>query len=344
MFPKYARSGVSRLSTDLVNKLGHHTEGGTGAAMEPYRAVLQQLSGLAVGGSLRCALGLILGLAMQAVGIPASAHGQHTAEQHTFELSLEHGAFSYKDLPNAVVHDPRSTAERNHGPLEVVVFLHGFRGCARAQMASRAVACGKRHPRVQGRALAEAHMAANAGTVLVIPQLRLLARDGSPGRFARTGGFRHFIQELCAEMAPHWGPDAFSRIARIVLVAHSAGYRTALSILKASDLPELVRDVVLFDALYLGVDGFAAWVDSNPHHRLVCIHGKHGKPARNAARLVRLSQRHGTSVVSLSPAQVTEIAANAWPTFQIATAKVQTPHANFPRIHTAAVLRHLLGP
>lgn len=280
------------------------------------------------------------------VSVVADAPAAHAEDPGWFTraLPLEHAAFGDQPVPAAVVHGKRGVDPQ--GRLSVVVFLHGFRGCAVAQMASEAVACGPDYARVPGRHLAREHVRAAGNSLLVIPQLKLMRRDGAPGRLAKAGGFAAFMRELLDEhLRTELGPGALSRVERIALVAHSAGYQAALAILNRGDLADRITTVVLLDALYAGTPGFAAWVRGDPARRLLTLHGHSGKPARNSRTLLRQLSRTGTATEQLPAALVMRPASAdgspgpAWPSFQAAQIPVGTPHAQLPAAHLAAILR-----
>lgn len=265
----------------------------------------------------------------------------------TRALQLEHGAFRYPGLPNAVVHGraPPDPAE----PLDLVVFLHGFRGCALAQMSSEPVACaparseGRVRAPIAGRKLARVHERASTRTLLVVPQLKLLARDGSPGRFGRAGGFAAFVRELLDHaLVDVVGAGGFARLRRIALVAHSAGYQTALAILERGGMAERVRDVVLLDALYAGPRRFEQWLLEAPGRRLISLHAGRGKPARHSRSLARRLRRAGLVSLRFDDALLRgERSSSPRAPFRWAVAEVDTPHARFPQVHMASVLQLL---
>ncbi len=263
-------------------------------------------------------------------------------------LSLKHGAFHHPGVPDAVVHGRRLAPT---AAVDVVVFLHGFGGCALAQASSLPVDCGPGHDRVPGRGLAREHARAGGDSLLVVPQLALMRRDGSPGRFARRGGFAGFLREVLDDsLAAELGPDAFGRLRRIALVAHSAGYQTALAILRGGDLSGRITDVVLLDALYGGTDAFAAWVAADARRRLISLHGASGKPARNTGVLLRRLQRRGVSVQRLPGERLARLptrpsgarqAGFELPPARALAARLSTPHGRYAQEHLGRLVRLL---
>ena len=127
-----------------------------------------------------------------------------------------------------------------------------------------------------------------AGTdaLLVVPQLAFLTRNGNPGRFLERGRFRHFVEELLTELAPQLGPDtALADVESITLLAHSAGFETALAVLARGEIE--VRNVVLLDGLYAGVEPFGEWALARDDRRLVSLYTGSGRTAQQTRRLAR---------------------------------------------------------
>ncbi|HJL05778.1 MAG TPA: hypothetical protein RMH85_24265 [Polyangiaceae bacterium LLY-WYZ-15_(1-7)] len=181
--------------------------------------------------------------------------------------------------PHAIVARPDAP------PVGAVVFLHGWSGCARVLALPGRVACVPGGPPRDGWGLVEAHEAAGVAAVFVLPQLAWRARDGRAGRYVREG----FAAETLASLAiPARLP--------LTLVAHSAGFETALAWLRRGGLGDRVRHVVLMDALYAGTETFLAWVEAAPERRLVSFYTGRGSTARQNARLERLASRRGVRV------------------------------------------------
>jgi hypothetical protein len=123
----------------------------------------------------------------------------------------------------------------------------------------------------------------------VIPQLAFRKRTGSPGRFARPGFVDGFIDEMLGTVLGDklGGRRSIEDVGEITLVAHSAGFETALAILHQSDdLP--VRRVILLDALYDDASQFAQWVTARPGRHLLSIYAGSGPTRRHSRTLARL--------------------------------------------------------
>lgn len=112
-----------------------------------------------------------------------------------------------------------------------------------------------------GSAIAAQIDRARVNAIAVAIELRPEMSTGEPGNLASPGGFRALLRELLADkIAPYLGcPIDVDGLDRIVLVAHSGGYRAAATVLALGDVPQ-IREVVLLDALYGAQDVFLRWM------------------------------------------------------------------------------------
>src|SRR5688572_14480104 len=81
---------------------------------------------------------------------PAAARAQWTEE-----VIVPRAAFAHPNAPSAVVHAPRGFDPTR--PFDVVVFLHGWTGCARVLARPGRVACREGEPARDGWGLTERH-------------------------------------------------------------------------------------------------------------------------------------------------------------------------------------------
>jgi hypothetical protein len=175
-------------------------------------------------------------------------------------LQLEHGAFVRGDAPEAIAHVPTGVDATR--PLSLVIFLHGYTGCVEVLASDAADArCRPRDRPSPGWGLVAAHERAGTRTVLLIPQLVFMERSGRAGRFGRTGEAARFVTESLAQLTPLLGRTAtLADVGSVTLLAHSAGFETAIAIMRHGGLDAQLRHVVLFDALYSGREVFLEWV------------------------------------------------------------------------------------
>lgn len=263
--------------------------------------------------------------------------------QWTVPLQVPHAAFTTPGVPSALVHaSPRFDPSK---PLHLVVYLHGYMACTEMLMGEGPVRCTPSSAEMPGRKLAREHDAAGTNTLLVVPQLALLQRTGKPGCFAQRGCFRAFLEEVLAALpkqrvAP---TKSLADVATVTLIAHSAGYEAALAILQHGDIDPLVRDVVLCDALYAKGEAFLAWIAGHREARLLSLHLRGGRPARNSAKLLRQAQRSlGARHAARIELEIDDASfATALDRTRVATARVGGAHRDVPTRYLAAVLRAL---
>jgi pimeloyl-ACP methyl ester carboxylesterase len=210
----------------------------------------------------------------------------------TFAASLRHGAYRQEGAPSVLVHVPAGFDPAP--PLELVVFLHGFMGCAQVLIADGRAACRAGDREQDGWALGRHHDAARTNSVLVVPQLAFMQRSAKPGCFVRRGCFDAFLDELVAELRARLSlPQLNSARTRLTLVAHSGGYQTALAILARSRAAQRVQHVILMDALYGGAPELASWLQRSARRgaRVLSIHLGAGATRRGSKDLYRRARR-----------------------------------------------------
>ena len=276
--------------------------------------------------------------------LAAAQDAQPQAEGFEIAAWLAHGAYDEQGVPSVIVHAPAGFDPR--APLKLVVFLHGLRGCATVLMRHGQVRCGPGAPLDEGWDLARHHDQASTNTLFVVPQLAYMKRDGRPGRFARPGGFRDFLEELLRGplAGPLGGARPLSDVQRIDLVAHSAGYQTALAILEHGGLePDSIRSLVLLDSLYAETARFAQYVEAQRAAlQLVVISLPSGTPAREAAVLERRLRRSigAEHVTSVDPNGIGDAIAR----YPIVFARGRPTHRLVPANHLSVVLSELHKP
>ncbi len=190
--------------------------------------------------------------------------------------------------PGAIAHVPRGFMVEP--PLHLVIFLHGWSGCARALALSGEVECiaGQGSAR-EGWGLNAVHDAARTSSIFVVAQLAWLEREGDPGRFSDPAFVASWLDEVLAGISPRLGRSlSRSDLAPLTLVAHSAGFETMLAWLDADrdDASYAVDTVVLFDALYAQAPAFARWATDDESRRVVSVHTSNARTSRQNALLV----------------------------------------------------------
>jgi hypothetical protein len=286
----------------------------------------------------------VLALAVLAITPVASGQSPATASAATWAVQTRAAAFTFAGAPTAVVHAPAGFDPR--APLHLVVFLHGYSGCAEVLMRSGPTRCRPADDvERDGWDLATQHDAAGTNTLFVIPQLAFMRRDGDPGCFARPGCFRRFVEELLARtLAAQLGAShTLDDVGSITLVAHSGGFEAALAILERGDVETKVRGVVLLDALYGGAERFADWLrgrrKAGVDARLVSVYTGSGNTRRESRELLgRVRRMFGKR--SVAQTDTKGIAAELAHT-SLVIAPSRAAHKLVPEQHLAQLLAAL---
>lgn len=260
----------------------------------------------------------------------------------TVAAQLRAAAYRMPGAPSVIVHAPAGFDAR--GKLHLVVYLHGYTGCASVLMGKGPSRCRTEDVSPQpGWDLGARHDDANTNTLFIVPQLAFMKQSGRPGAFGRQGVFRAFLQELLGETLASrlGGPRRLAEVASLTLVAHSAGFETALAVLERGEVSELVHAVVLLDALYAGTERYARFVRAHAPSglRLVALHLGFGATYKNDKQLHRqLVRTLGAAKVAWANEATLDAALATHP---IVIAAGRPAHRQVPEHHLAQILRAL---
>jgi pimeloyl-ACP methyl ester carboxylesterase len=250
-----------------------------------------------------------------------------------------------------VLHGPPHAAQ--DGRLHLVMFLHGWNGCANSIVSPTKVSCKGNPftspasnladaPARPGWDLASKHDRATQAALLVVPQLAFLARNSAAGRFSDPSAFDAFASDLFVEIGKHQ-PLSRTQIekATLTLVAHSAGYVTALAILRSSKWASRVTSVVLFDALYGQAEQFAEWLAGPgvPGRKLISLYTGRATTYRENRRLAALVGKTRARLAVEPGGSLPD----AIRTYDVVIAKVRTPHGAIPAEHYTEVIGALMS-
>ncbi len=100
-------------------------------------------------------------------------------------------------------------------------------------------------------------------TVLVLPEGPKDAPDSFGGKLEETGVFASLVSDVLSTLKAR-GVVASTKPGSIVLAGHSGAYRVMAFILTRGGLTANIREVYLFDALYVQSEKFAHWIDRFP--------------------------------------------------------------------------------
>jgi hypothetical protein len=197
---------------------------------------------------------------------------------------------AYSD-PRVLLHIPKGFDITK--PSVMVVFFHGHGATLSRDVLER-------------QQVPEQITEAGANAVLVAPQLAFDAADSSPGKLWESGAFARLVREAGDQLTRLYGdPRVASTFANmpIIVVAYSGGYLSAASSLERGGLKNRVRGVVLLDALYGELDGFASWISRNRTGFFVSAYTR-STQRRNAELEKMLSERDVTFANALKPARL----------------------------------------
>jgi hypothetical protein len=123
--------------------------------------------------------------------------------------------------------------------------------------------------------LAPQLVATKANAILLVPQGPKDAADSGGGKLELDpGGFAKLIEEVTAYLNSQ-GKIHTTKVGRIVLTAHSGGYKVAAAALHLGGMEKQISDVLLLDASYGSLEWFADWCKADPSHRLVSLFTDH---------------------------------------------------------------------
>lgn len=253
------------------------------------------------------------------------------APEPSVDLALRLDAVSHPlpdRAPSVVVHAPPGLP-REGAP--VVVYLHGWEGCAAAIAGSGQVPCAPGLPARSGWGIAERFDASRVAGLLVVPQLAFDARSSSAGALSDVGFAVRWWSEVVGALRERAG---VGRTGRVVGVAHSGGYRS-LQALLAAGLDGLDTAVFL-DGLYGGGDQVADWVTAAPGRRAVSVYTDNASTTAQSLLLARLAaERLGAGAVAVDPPDLAVAARD----HAVVVARTEVPHGAVP----AATLAELVG-
>jgi pimeloyl-ACP methyl ester carboxylesterase len=138
------------------------------------------------------------------------------------------------------------------------------------------------------------------------------------------------------------GEVTLDRVGKVTLVAHSAGYETALALLGPGGAGDRAGAVVLMDALYSGAPQFASWTaaaSTEGQRRIVSLYTGRGATYRGSQQLAsELGRLLGPDQIASDPRGSLSEAICAHPGV---IARSPHPHGAIPGRHLAEVISSL---
>jgi hypothetical protein len=227
----------------------------------------------------------------------ASAAAGPSTQPHGQWHSLDYGQLMLRDFHNAPYpHPSRTNGFKTFGPehyqdstvgvvipksfkpgerVDLVVHFHGHRNYVENVL--------------DQYQLPDQLIASGCNAILIVPQGPKDAADSGFGRMEDEGGFEALMREVVGFLHDDKKIPT-TRIGRITLTAHSGGYKAVSMICAHGGLRDNITDVLLFDASYGNLEGYADWIKLGNERRLVSIFTAHLAPA-NFELLTLLKQR-----------------------------------------------------
>ncbi len=97
--------------------------------------------------------------------------------------------------------------------------------------------------------------------ILVLPQGPYRARDSFGGKMEDAGGLKRFVEDVVRTMQKE-NVITDTRVAHMVLSAHSGGYRPVATCIDRGMMNDVITHLFLFDAFYANFDYYRTWLES----------------------------------------------------------------------------------
>lgn len=120
-------------------------------------------------------------------------------------------------------------------------------------------------------------VASNKNAILVLAQGPYRASDSHGGKIEDKNGLKNFIQEIIQILQSEQRIELV-QIGKIIISAHSGGYRQAIFAVARGGLQENIAEVFLFDAFYRETHRLIPWLQLGRSHRLRSIYTEHLAP------------------------------------------------------------------
>lgn len=123
-------------------------------------------------------------------------------------------------------------------------------------------------------AMVQQLLSSRRNAILVFAQGPYRAPDSGGGKMERAGGFRKYVEEIMQRLVQEKRlPNA--NIGRIIITAHSGGYRPAMCAVSSGQLSEKIREIFLFDAFYSLYEKLLPWLSASKENKLRSIYTGH---------------------------------------------------------------------
>ncbi len=117
--------------------------------------------------------------------------------------------------------------------------------------------------------------ASRRNVVLVLAQGPWRAQDSGGGKMEDEGGFNEMVEEILAVLRAERRIGAEDRLGRVIVSAHSGGYRPAVYAVSRGGLQKEISEVFLFDAFYALTEELIPWLKADKKHLLRSVYTEH---------------------------------------------------------------------
>ncbi len=117
-------------------------------------------------------------------------------------------------------------------------------------------------------------VASQKNAILIFAQGPYRASDSSAGKMENEGGLKQLIDEILQILKAE-NRIQHAKPGKIIISAHSGGYRPAILSMVRGGLTQQVRELFLFDAFYDLTDQIIPWLQQDRLHRLRSIYTEH---------------------------------------------------------------------
>lgn len=117
-------------------------------------------------------------------------------------------------------------------------------------------------------------IASNKNAILVFAQGPYRASDSAAGKMEDEGGLKRLVEEIIQILASE-KKIVHPHIGKIIITAHSGGYRPAILSLVRGGLQDHIKEIFLFDAFYAETERLIPWLKQARNNRLRSIYTQH---------------------------------------------------------------------
>jgi hypothetical protein len=233
------------------------------------------------------ALGILAGTGLRVATSPAALESGTTRSGGFLWVGKLRNE-AYSSLPHsALVYAPPGFDPSR--PFAVFVYFRGWGSCVTVLAGAEPARCSP-----GGRSKTPSDLMgqvdrSGANVLLVMPEWPIERDSSDPGALAREGAFRAMLDEVMVDvLSPAFGrPVRLDSASKIVLAAHSGGYRPLADALSRGGLPRR-DDVLLLDAFYAGDAAFLSHVRQDGRLATLYTSGATERHSRSLADALRV--------------------------------------------------------